>query len=457
MSITQPSGEGTVLRVDRAVWRAAFALAGSITAYGVLRIFLSRAKLTDFKIYRVEGAAIRNGWDLYGQLPGVHGYATYPPFAAIAFVPASLVPLQLACVLMVLSIIGLLIWVSVASCRLAGASRQRALTAGLWISAVGLWSEPVYKTLGYGQINLALLALVLWDFTRPANSRVRGIGVGLATAIKVTPGIFIVYLVLTRRYRFAATAMATFAATLGISLVVDARGTWAYWTSYLFDVHRVGRLENAVNQTIRGTLVRMDHTRATRPTELLLVLVVLVAGLACAVLAYQTLGDRWGLPAAAITGLLTSPIAWSHHWVWYIPLLALTWFEMRTWLIPTLVVFQSFAVWAIPHENSEEFQLNRFQVAISNWYVLYGLAFLGLVFTRIARARKQAAALSDAVPTPTPSNVELRGFEWLDDPLAGLVARPPKRLEHPAIGAGQIDDAPPRHVVVPHGQVDLAK
>jgi alpha-1,2-mannosyltransferase len=353
--------------------------------YGVFRLFISHATLSDFKIYRIEGMAIRHGWGLYGHLPGVEGYATYPPFAAIVFVPASLLPLQLSSILMVLSIIAMLVWVAFISCRLAGASPERALKVGLLISAIGLWSEPVFKTLGYGQVNMLLIALVLWDFTRPAESRARGIGVGLAAGIKVTPGIFIVYLLLTRRWRFAATAFGTFAATLGLSSLIAPRDTWRYWTDYLFDPHRVGRLENAVNQTVRGMLVRMDHTRDTRPTELILVLVVLVAGLACATLAYRVLGDRWGLPAAAITGLLASPIAWSHHWVWYLPLLALIWFQARRWIVPTVLIFQSFAVWAIPHENSEELKLSRFQIAISNWYILFGLGFLVLTAVEIRR------------------------------------------------------------------------
>lgn len=358
----------------------------SVALFVGLRLFLAPPRFTDLKVYRAEGMALRKGWDLYGPLPGVHGLTTYPPFAALIFVPASFVPVSVLKVFAVvwnLLLLGLVSWLS---CRLAGASGRPAVLAGGVLAAVALWCEPVFITMSYGQVNLLLLALVLWDFTRAPTSRLRGVGVGVAAGLKVTPGILIVYLLLTRRFRAAATAVGALLLTMGLSASVDARATWRYWTDYLFDSHRVGRLENAVNQTIRGWLVRADHTRATRPTELLLVLVVLIAGLACAVLAQRRLGDAWGLPAAAITGLLCSPISWSHHWVWCIPVVALLWFHARWWTLPAVAIFWSFAVWWIPHKNSLELHLSRLQIAVSGWYVVFGLGFLALTAVRVRRS-----------------------------------------------------------------------
>lgn len=389
----------------------------SAAILGAFRIFAWPATFSDLKIYQIEGRAILHRWDLYGHLPGVHGYATYPPFAAIVFFFTTPLPVVLLELVNYVLTIALLVWVAIAMGRLAGVPRERAVVTGAVIAALAVWSEPIFKTLGYGQINVALMALVMWDFVRPETTRTRGIGTGLAAAIKVTPAIFILYLLLTRRLRFAATAAGTFVVALGVSAAVDFKATHAYWTKYLLDPHRVGRLENAVNQTIRGFLVRADHTRHTRPTELVLVAIVLVIGMAVAVLAQRRLGEAWGLPVCAVTGLLVSPISWSHHWVWCVPIVVLIWFEARRWIVPTFAIFWSFAVWAVPHANSAELHFSKLQIALSEWYILFGLCFIGLAGWRVV-----ASYRGDAPP----QRRELRATpaDTLDRPLT---ASPPRR------------------------------
>jgi alpha-1,2-mannosyltransferase len=355
---------------------------------GAFRLFVAPATFSDLKTYQVEGRAVLHGLDLYGALPTAHGHATtYPPFAAMLFLtttPLSIVLLEIG---YFLGTVALLVWSSIAMAQIAGAGHEQAYRVGWVVASLAIWCEPVYATLGFGQINILLLALVLWDFKQPPHSRLRGIGVGLAAAIKVTPAIFVVYLILTRRIRFAATAIAAFAGAMLASVAAEPDATSRYWADDLFDVGRVGHLEKAVNQSVRGLLVRADHTRDTRPTELLLVLAILIAGLACAVLAHRTLGDAWGLPACAVTGLLSSPISWSHHWVWCVPIVVLLWLRARRWVVPTLAVFWSFAVGAVPHEGSEELHLTRIQIALSSWYILYGLGFLVLTAAEIRRHR----------------------------------------------------------------------
>jgi alpha-1,2-mannosyltransferase len=106
------------------------------------------------------------------------------------------------------------------------------------------------------------------------------------------------------------------------------------------------------------------------------------------------------VPACAVTGLLASPISWSHHWVWCVPITVLVWFRARAWLLPTLAVFWSFAVWAIPHEDSVELHFNKIQIALSAWYILYGLAFLGLTGWRIHLARRAPASSPSSAEQP---------------------------------------------------------
>ena len=372
----------------------AVALAGSsLLGWLVVMVALVHPSLVDVRVYRAEGAALLDGLDLYGPLAGVHGVNTYPPFAALLFVPAALMPVGLVEVASIVVNIGLLVVVCWQSVRLAG-GRSSVAAVGV-LAAVALWSEPVTTSLSYGQINLALLALVLWDANLPADSRLRGVGIGVAAGIKVTPGLLVVYLVLTGRLRAAATAAATVLATIAVTMLVDADAAWTYWTRQLFDLGRIGRLENSANQSVRGWLVRAHHSRDTPAVEMLLVLAVLVAGMACAVIAYRRLGDAWGLSAAATTGLLVSPISWSHHWVWCVPIIALLWFQARVWVVPTLVVFWAYAVWLVPHGHSAELHLDGAQLARSAPYVVFGLGFLALTAAR-ARAVRQALASADA-------------------------------------------------------------
>ncbi|GAA1758929.1 hypothetical protein GCM10009795_001610 [Nocardioides hankookensis] len=369
----------------------------SLVVWLVVVLALVQPTFVDIRVYRAEGRALLDGLDLYGPLAGITSVNTYPPFAALVFVPtawASLATVKAASVVVNLV---LLVVVARLSLRLVGG--PVTATATLLLAAVALWSEPVTTTLLYGQVNLALLALVLWDATRPPESRLRGIGFGLAAAIKVTPALLVVYLALTGRVRAAAVATATFGATLVLTALVDVHATWAYWTGHLFDVGRMGRLENSVNQSLRGWLVRAHHARDVPPAELLLVLLVLVAGLACAVVAHRRLGDAWGLPAAAVTGLLVSPISWSHHWVWCVPVLALLWCQARVWVLPMLLVFWSYAVWLVPHGDGVELHLSAPEVAASGWYVVLGLGFLVLsIFKGSAVASARAAPLAVADP-----------------------------------------------------------
>ena len=139
----------------------------------------------------------------------------------------------------------------------------------------------------------------------------------------------------------------------------------------------MGRLENSINQTVRGWIVRASHTldtgafgdRRHRPRS------PCRAGGGGVLLPPR--GRRWGLLVVALTGLLVSPISWSHHWVWCVPLLALAWYEARALLIPTLLVFWSHVVWLVPHGDHVELDLGRGEIAMSGWYVVYAAGVRG--------------------------------------------------------------------------------
>ena len=315
----------------------------------------------------------------------MHGLATYPPFAAAAFTPLLLVPDAAVGHLSLVVNLVLLLAASYLSLRRVTARVDLGVAVPL-LAAVALWCEPVMASNGFGQINLLLLCLVLWDFSLPEHSRWRGVGIGLAAALKVTPGIFIVYLLVTKRFRAALGAVVTLLATLAVSAALAPSSTWGFWRHHVFDPSRVGRLENSLNQSVRGWIVRATHTLDTGALAIVATAAVAVVGLAAAAFCYRRAGDRWGLLVAALTGLLMSPISWSHHWVWCLPLLALAWYEARALLIPTLLVFWTHVVWLVPHGDHVELGLSPGEVAMSGWYVVYAAGFV-VVAVAVARSR----------------------------------------------------------------------
>lgn len=372
-------------------WSLLF-LAVSVVAYLGVRE-LTQPSMVDLVVYRAEGAAVAAGVDVYGPLATPHDLrATYPPFAAMLFTVLIVPPYEVLRASVIGLNIVLLLVVALQSCRFAGIDGRRRATVAVTVTALGLWAEPVFTTFRYGQVNLLLLALILADFARPATARTRGMALGLAAAVKVTPGIFVVYLLLTRRFREAAVATGTFATAVLIGALALPDASRRFWTELVWDTDRVGRLENAANQSIRGIVVRITHTREPDKAWFLLVVVVGLAGLACAVFAHRRLGDRWGLPVCAVTGLLVAPIAWSHHWVWCIPIAVLLYADARR-MLAAVAVFWTFAVWAVPHVPYVELDFAPWQIALSAWYILFGLGFLAFAAWQARRATRPAVVV----------------------------------------------------------------
>ena len=80
---------------------------------------------------------------------------------------------------------------------------------------------PMRDEMRFGQVDTVLLAMAVADCAARAPRWPRGALVGLATAIKLVPGVFIVYLWLSGRRRAAVTAAAAALAwTLGAWLLL---------------------------------------------------------------------------------------------------------------------------------------------------------------------------------------------------------------------------------------------
>ena len=212
-------------RTPRWVWPLVAAL---LLAQAVVLVLWPAAHLLmiDLQVYRAGGEHLLTGTPLYDggvllDLPFV-----YPPFAAIAFVPLTVLPLPVLKFGWTVVGVGLVVFVVRRSTALIGVRAGPAVTTLLVVVLLAL--DPIRTTFYLGQINVVLLAVVLADVTgRPA--RWRGIGVGLAAAVKLTPLVFVVYLLLTGRIRAAVTAMATFAAAVGLGFLVAPEESVRYW------------------------------------------------------------------------------------------------------------------------------------------------------------------------------------------------------------------------------------
>ncbi|WP_371794676.1 glycosyltransferase 87 family protein [Streptomyces sp. NBC_01718] len=257
---------------------------------------------------------IRHGGRIYDYLLPGTGYGfTYPPFAAVCMLPMLLVGHTGAVVG------GVLLSAAASVLLLRGPLHELPLGRGGLVATACLFVmlEPVRDTFSLGQVNLLLMALVYADGGR---GRFAGVGIGLATAFKLTPGIFIGYLLLTGRRRAAAVATGTALAATAIGVLAAPRASWVFWTRALWDTHRVGALDYVSNQSLQGALARLG---AARPVWVMAVLAVLVLWAYRVRRATAAGDDEAGMALTGLAACLVSPVTWVHHLVWAVPALAL--------------------------------------------------------------------------------------------------------------------------------------
>jgi hypothetical protein len=147
-----------------------------------------------------------------------------------------------------------------------------------------------------------------------------GAGIGLATAIKVTPGLFIAYLLLSRQWRPAAVATGTAAGASLLALVAAPRETLAYFTSVLWQTDRVGAADFTPNQSLAGILARLyDQPQAPRMLWLSFAAVCCALGLSRAISAHREGDELAAFTLVGLTAVVLSPISWTHHLVFVVP------------------------------------------------------------------------------------------------------------------------------------------
>src|ERR1700745_3893418 len=395
----------------------------------------------DTAVYRDGGIAVRNQPAmLYAlELGAAKLPFTYTPFAALLFAAgggASFAPWQPGLAVLTTGLLPVVAYLSLGLAgRPAGPARAAAAFA---IAAVGLWLEPVAMTLCFGQINLVLLALVVGDLALPDRIKGKGIGIGLAAGIKLTPLIFIPYLLFTRRVRAAAVSALTFAVTIGLGFALLPHASAVYWGGQFARPSKHFHLDN---QSLNGVILRLTPAGPDAPAYWLVAAIVVgIAGLATSILASRRGHELLGLVACAATGLLVAPISWSHHYVYVVTALVLAAHGPRRLgyrILCAALVVGLFGWWPLPigiqggydpnaqllprgllllapnrgNRATVEFTWRGLDLIVGNYYVLTLLVFIAatacaLVLSRRLRPeRAQSAPEPDAVWAARPPGV----------------------------------------------------
>jgi alpha-1,2-mannosyltransferase len=384
-----------------------------------------RPTMVDLDVYRRAGRLLLDGGDIYnlpGQLPFL-----YPPFAALLAVPLALLPSALVQIA----------WTTAGVLALLAVLHRFGLHG--WVlslvgSATVVLVGSVTETLAFGQLGIFLVALVLLDLTpgprllKGPRLLPQGTLTALATAIKLTPGIFLLYLIVTGRRRAWITTVVTGLVVTVVSAVVVPSASITFWGRLAHGDTGLGHsIIYYTNQSVMADVVRIFGLG--RDVALVgLALSALVAALGVwAAAAWDRLDQvRWAVSLCGVAGLLASPVSWLHHFVWIVPLglcllqgtllpaetaddttadhdtaapLALpTWFQVLTWLFVGWVVVSP--VRRLPNGADVELQWNWHQQAVASVTAVLGIALL-VAAGLVARRLRQVAGTArerDAVP-----------------------------------------------------------
>jgi alpha-1,2-mannosyltransferase len=323
-------------------WRLFALLTLVALAWACWRLLGHSPYRIDIDVYRMGGRAWLDGRPLYADgamfttRAGLELPFTYPPLAAVVFAPFALLPLSVASAAITLTTLVLLIASTVIvltrldvwpSTAVTGepAWLPRCWLAAAIVAPAVIYLEPIRANFDFGQINVVLMTLVIADCVPRRTPWPRGMLLGLAIALKLTPAVFLLYFILRRDTRALLVAAASAAAATLAGFAFAWRDSWEYWTDTVRNTDRIGTATLNTNQNIAGALARLGLGEGER---------FVLWTLACfAVLAVTIWAARRLLPAGqpvlalicvAMFGLVVSPVSWSHHWVWALPTVLVT-------------------------------------------------------------------------------------------------------------------------------------
>lgn len=319
-----------VLGIGAAAWYAA------ITDADVRSFVAWDPQMADFGVYIRAAQAFLAHEPLYTAEAGQWPFL-YPPFAAILALPLGVFPRGLVqfgwIALTVAGLMALLHRLGLRGWNIAFATMVCIFLAG-----------PIRSTIGLGQVSILLMVMCLLDLAPgrglvltwlnrrgwiPERWRERdrlvpaGVFIGIATAIKLTPGLFIPLLWLTGRRRTAVVATVTTAAACLLGFVVSPRQSVQYWTQVAlggleFFPDPRGWMHNQSWVSAWQRFVGLDSTWTLVGIGIGGVFTVL--GLIAAIRWVRRGQVLLGASLCGLAALLVLPVAWNHYFVWALPL-----------------------------------------------------------------------------------------------------------------------------------------
>lgn len=345
----------------------------------------------DLDVYREGVQAWWHGRDMYGPLPptlaGNRLPFIYPPFAAVILGPLALLPWTASAITMVvvsLASLGTVVHLSVRRV-LPGVGTRGAVLATAVITPLALLTQPVHDTLWFGQVNLLLMALVALDCLVDRPKWPRGLLIGIAAAVKLTPAVFVLYLLLRKDFRAALTATVTGLVAVGIGFVASWSGSLRYWFGSSGGARSISGSTYYTNQTVDAFFARLGLGHRDQTLWWLTVVALVAVVAVVAIRRAHAIGDApLAMAATGCLGLLASPTSWGHHWVYVVPgLIAMAGHAIRVrrvgWVVATLgtaVIFRLAPFLYLPGDHNRELHWNWLQQIPGNSYTITGIALL---------------------------------------------------------------------------------
>lgn len=182
---------------------------------------------------------------------------TYPPFGAWALSPLTWFDYETAARLMIIAIALQTAVIVALVGRSLSWSWGSAFAIAPWAAIlVQQCLEPFTQSVGFAQVNTAMMALVMIDVAAPDSWKGRGVASGLAAAIKLTPAIAILIFLLRRQWRSAITMVATSLAVTLLSWVISPGESARFFFDAMWDPQRAGDAYYTSNQNLKGFVAR---------------------------------------------------------------------------------------------------------------------------------------------------------------------------------------------------------
>ena len=395
---------------------------------------------------------------------------TYPPFGAWALSPLTWFDYETAARLMIMAIALQTAVIVALVGRSLGWSWGSAFAIAPWAAIlVQQCLEPFTQSVGFAQVNTAMMALVMIDVAAPPSWKGRGVASGLAAAIKLTPAIAVLIFLLRRQWRSAITMVATSLAVTLLSWVISPGESARFFFDAMWDPQRAGDAYYTSNQNLKGFVARALPENTWSIAWAITVALALVAAVwlclciqaaatsvvtphviydaaapgplnAAAPATGATASAALAAPAGAAVelaaraavaapvlpenlatlltaavimtlGLLVSPITWSHHWVWglasVVALIAVT-LRLKSAPLAALALVQGALFIMAPHWWFSHGQVNEL-----HWNVVEQL--VGSSYTLAAIA--SGVALAWALPVQATARLGWNSLRRTNAPI----------------------------------------